>query len=146
MLVTVAELGKTSLYPEIINAITRGDQTAAELQIVAAEEYVKSFLFKYNLNAIFGVGTTAPTHHSELIKKLVKIVASYYLVRMANPNIDLELFRTDYEDAVDILKDLRDGKNNTTLPYAEDDNTTDDVDESNTDTTWNSNPKRSNFF
>lgn len=145
MIVTVEELGKTSLYPEIIDTITRGDQTAAELQIVAAEEFVKSFLFKYDLTAIFGTPETAPTHPSELIKKIVKIIASYYLVRLANPNVDIELFRKDYEDAVDILKDLRDGKNNTSLPYAEDDTST-DIDESNSETTWNSNPKRDNFF
>lgn len=145
MIVTVAELGKTSLYPEIIDTITRGDNSAAELQIAAAEEYVKSFLFKYDLNAIFGTDKTEPTHPSELIKKIVKIVASYYLVRLANPNVDIELFRKDYEDAVDILKDIRDGKNNASLPYAADDATT-EADESNSETSWNSNPKRTNFF
>ena len=145
MLVTIEELGKTSLYPEIIATITRGDNEAVNLQLSAAEEYVKSFLFKYDLNAIFGTASTAPTHPSELVKKIVKIIASYYLVRMANPNVDIELFRKDFEDAVDILRNLRDSNNNSGLPYATDDTTT-EVDESNPDTYWNSNPKRSNFF
>ncbi len=145
MLVTVEELGKTSLYPEIIETITRGNQESAELQIAAAEEFVKSYLFKYDLNAIFGTLDTEPTHPSELVKKLVKIIASYYLVRMANPNVDIELFRKDYEDAVSILRDLRDGKNNTALPYATDDATTPE-DESNAETSWSSNPKRTNHF
>lgn len=145
MIVTVEELGKTSLYPEIIDTITRGDPTSAELQIAAAEEFAKSYLFKYDLPAIFGTPATEPTHPSQLVKKIVKVIASYYLVRMANPNVDIELFRKDYEDAISILKDLRDGKNNAALPYAEDDEST-DTDEGNSSTAWDSNPKRNNFF
>lgn len=130
---------------EIIDTITRGDKEAAELQILAAEEYVKSFLFKYDLDAIFGTAEHAPTHPSELIKKAVKIIASYYLVRLANPNVDIELYRKDYEDTISILRDLRDGNNNASLPYAKDDETTEE-DESNSETAWDSNPKRNNFF
>ena len=37
MLVTVEDLSQTSLYPEIIKAITRDNAQAAELQILAAE-------------------------------------------------------------------------------------------------------------
>lgn len=145
MIVTIEELGKTSLYPEIIETITRGDRTAAEMQILAAEEFVKSYLFKYDTVAVFGTADTPPTAPSELVKKLVKIIASYYLVRMANPNVDLELFRKDYEDAVSILADIRDGKNNTSLPYAVDDESTPD-DEAQSYTAWSSNPKRTNHF
>lgn len=145
MIITVAELGKTSLYPEIINKITRNDNEAAELQILAAEAYVKSFLFKYDLPAIFGTDTEPPTFNSELVKKLVKIVASYYLVRMANPNVQIELFRADFEDAKTLLENLRDGTNNAGLPYAPDDPLT-DTDESNTDVHYSCNPKRSNHF
>lgn len=146
MIVTVDELGKTSIYPEIIDNITRGDKEAAELQILAAEEFAKSYLFKYDIAAIFGTETTEPTFKSQLIKKIVKIIASYYLVRLANPNVDLELYRKDYEDAVTLLKDLRDGNNNAGLPYAEDDNSTPDTDEGNSDICWDSNVKRKNFF
>lgn len=145
MIVTVAELGKTSLYPEIINKITRNDNSAAELQILAAEEYAKSFLFKYDLNAIFGTETEPPTHKSELIKRIVKTIASYYLVRMANPNVQIELFRADFEDVKTLLEDMRDGKNNSGLPYSTD-NTTTPEDEGNSDIHFSSNPKRTNHF
>ena len=73
MLVTIQELAATSLYPEIIAAITRDDPQAAELQILSAEELCKSYLFKYDLNAVFGSSDSLPTHPSELIKKLVKM-------------------------------------------------------------------------
>lgn len=145
MIVTVAELGKTSLYPEIINKITRNDNSAAELQILAAEEYARSFLFKYDLTAIFGTETEAPTHPSELIKRIVKTIASYYLVRMANPNVQIELFRADFEDVKTLLEDLRDGKNNSGLPYAPDNADTPE-DEGNSDIYYSSNPKRTNHF
>lgn len=157
MIVTVEELGQTSLYPEIIETITRGDREAAELQIVAAESLCKSYLFKYDLKAAFGGVQAAslpdcepinipPTHPCELLKKIVKTIASYYLVRLANPNVDLELYRLDYQLALDMLKDIRDGKNNLVeLPYAKDDPETPD-DESDGSVAWNSNVKRVQHF
>ena len=107
MLITIEELGKTSLYPEIIEQITRGDRDSAEFQILAAEEFVKSYLFKYDLKAIFGTEDDPPTYPSEFVKKIVKIIASYYLVRLSNPNVNIELFRADYDDCLQILADIR---------------------------------------
>lgn len=128
MLVSISELAATSLYPEIITAITRNNPGNAELQISAAEELVKTYLFKYDLNAVFGSGDTPPSHPSELVKKLVKIIASYYLVRMASPNVNVELFRLDYEDALRMLADIRDGNNVLNLPYAPAEGTDDGTD------------------
>lgn len=146
MIVTVEELGQTSLYPEIIETITRGNQEAAELQILAAESFCKSYLFKYDLKAAFGTETEPPTVHCEMLKKIVKMIASYFLVRMANPNVDLELFRLDYELALDMLKDIRDGKNNLVeLPYAKDDPETEE-DEADSSVSWSSNVKRIQHF
>ena len=145
MIVTVEELGRTSLYPEIIDTITRQDPEAAELQILAAEELCRSYLFKYDLTAAFGSGGQVPTVDSPLLRKIVKVIASYYLVRMANPNIDLELYHDDYEAALQLLADIRDGKNNLNLPYAQDDPDTAE-DESLHGVAHDSNPKRQNFF
>ncbi|MDR3226059.1 MAG: DUF1320 domain-containing protein [Prevotellaceae bacterium] len=147
MLVTVEELGKTSLYPEIIQKITRGDNSGAELQILAAESLVRSYMSKYNLDAIFGTTETLPTFTGSdvnLIKKIVKIIASYYLVRMANPNVNIELFRADYEDALDWLKDLQAGNVNPDLPYKSDNSESSDSEIS--DVYFNSLPKQNNFF
>lgn len=146
MIVTVEELSKTELYSEIVSRITRNDQTNAELQILAAQELCKSYLFKFDLNAIFGTDTEQPTFKSEMLKKVVKIIATYYLLCMSSPNINLELARANFEDAKGILKDLRDGKNNIGMPYAQDNPNTPNLDESNSDVSWSSNPKRTNFF
>lgn len=145
MLVSIEELGKTSLYPEIIETITRNDAEAAELQILAAESLCRSYLFKYDLAAAFGTATEPPKTESPLLKKIVKTIAAYYLVRMANPNVDLELFRDDYEAAIQLLADIRDGKNSLELPYAQDNPDTPETEGGNA-VSWDSNPKRTNFF
>ncbi len=148
MLVTIEELGMSSLYPEIIQKITRGSEPAAEMQILSAESLVRSYMSKYDTMAIFGTSETAPTFtvgDVELIKKMVKIIASYYLVRLANPNVQLELYRADYEDAITWLKDLQNGGVNPELPYRPDNPET-DTDESLGSVSWSSNTKRSNFF
>jgi len=145
MLVSVEELSKTSLYSEIIQRITRGDQEAAELQILAAESLVRSYMSRYDNDAIFGTDISEPTYTGaevELIKKMVKIIASYYLVRLANPNVNIELFRADYEDALKWLKDLQSGLVNPNLPYKPDPS----VDTVTGGVWYNSLPKQTNFF
>ncbi len=148
MIVTVEELSTTSLYPEIIKAITRDNTQAAELQILAAESLTRSYMSKYDCDAIFGTVDKEPTYKGaalELIKKVIKIIASYYLVRLANPNVDLELFRLDYQDALDWLKDLQKGDVAPDLPYKPDDPNTPN-DESGDSVAWTSNIKRNNHF
>ena len=145
MIVTPEELGKTSLYPEVIAKITRGDTSAAELQILAAEDMARSYLFKYDLEAAFGTAGTPPSVESPLLKKIVKMIASYYLVRMANPNVNIELFRDDYEHALALLADIRDGKNSIGLPYAPDDPDTPE-DEGAGAMGWDSERKRRNYL
>ena len=144
MIVTVEELSQTSLYPEVIAAITRNNPEAAAMQILAAESLCK----KYDLKAAFGDEDTPPTVTSPALKKIVKMIASYYLVRMAAPNVNVELFRDDYLAAMQLLTDIRDGSNSLTeLTYPQDDPDTPDIDESNqTGVAWGSNPKRTNHF
>ncbi|MDR1984991.1 MAG: DUF1320 family protein [Prevotellaceae bacterium] len=146
MLVTIEELGKTSLYPEIIQKITRGSNDAAELCILEAESLARSYMSKYNLDAIFGNAESEPTFTGQdinLVKKIIKIIASYYLVRKANPNVNVELFRADYEDALTWLESLQAGNVNPDLPYKPDSSETGG---DNSDVYFNSLPKQNNFF
>lgn len=149
MLVTVDELGQTDLYPEIITQITRGSSLVAELAITDAEDFVKSYMSRYDLKAIFGDDTTtpvtAPTVNAPAVKRIIKTIASWYLVKRANPNVNTELFYDDYKTAVTWLENLQEGKVNPSLPYALDNPATAD-DESNSVVEWGSNPKRTNFF
>lgn len=145
MLVTIEELGQTALYPEIIETITRGNLRDAVLQLMAAEDLCKSYLTKYDLVAAFGTEDTPPAVVSPLLKNLVKTIAAYYLVRMAGPNVDIELYREDYGQALQILKDIRDGNNSLALPYASDNPDTPE-DESAGGVAWDSEIKRKNYF
>ncbi|MDD4217462.1 MAG: hypothetical protein PHZ24_09030 [Bacteroidales bacterium] len=117
MLVSIEDIGKTELYPEIIGQIIRDDADSAEIQIMAAESLVKSYMRKYDLDAIFGTADIEPTHPDELVKKLVKVIATWYIVKLANANVNLELFRIAYEDAIAWLDDLKNGLVDPVLPY-----------------------------
>ena len=74
MIVTVEELSQTSLYPEVIAAITRNNPEAAAMQILAAESLCKTYLTKYDLKAAFGDEDTPPTVTSPALKKIVKMI------------------------------------------------------------------------
>lgn len=150
MIITIDDLRKSSIYPEILDIITRKDDTVVEMQILAAQSLCATYLFKYDLKPVFGDDSVSPavkpTVVSPALQKIVKIIASYYLVRQSNPNIDLELYRKDYEDAIALLENIRDGQNNLTeLSYRQDDPDTPE-DESANGVSWSSNPKRTNYF
>lgn len=164
MLVQPEEL-TSELYPEIIEQITRGDNTEVIIQIKAAEALCKSYLFKYDLNALFGIdavpaiGDTpavdlvAPTIIDENLKKCIKVIAAYWLVRKSSPNINVDLFREDYEMMIGNkenpgwLVEIRDGYLNPAWPYKKDDPTTPEIDESKpTSVSWSSNQKRTQRF
>jgi hypothetical protein len=153
MLVQPEEL-ITELYPEIINEITRNNSGEVLLQLKSAEDFVKGYLFKYDLKALFGTATEAPTYVDESLKKCVKIVASYWLVRKANPNVNLEIFADDFSLMIGTNKepgwliDVKNGNINPDWPYKTNDPATPDVDESEAvnPVFWASNYKRTNRF
>ena len=152
MLVTPDDL-KTELYPEVIAAITRSDSSQVLVQIKAAEDFCKSYLFKYDLKALFGTTDDAPTVIDENLKKTIKIIASYWLVRKSNPNVSLDLFRDDWQLMIGTkeepgwLYDIKCGNVNPDWPYKPDVvETTEDESEINSSVTWSSNKKRTNSF
>ena len=157
MLVSPDDL-KTELYPEIVQAITRSNPEEVKTQIKSAEAFCKSYLFKYDLNALFGNDLTSPptppTVVDENLKKTIKVIASYWLVRKANPNVNVNLFREDYELMVGNkelpgwLWDIKEGNINPDWPYKIDNTSTPDTNESeiNNSVSWSSNTKRTQRF
>jgi hypothetical protein len=156
MLVQPSELN-TELYPEVRNAITRGDENEIIAQIKAAEAFCKSYLFKYDLKALFGDDTVdpvvAPTVIDDNLKKTIKVIASYWLVRKANPNVNLDLFREDWEimignkDTPGWLYDIKEGNINPDWPYkADNTETPEDESAQNDGVFWGSNSKRTLRF
>lgn len=145
MIVSTDDLKKTELYPEIVSQIIRNDSETAELQIQAAEDIVATYLFKYDLNAILGTSEEPPTFDSPMVKKMVKIIATWFLLKMANPNVDIELWKEEYDQVIKMLEEIRDGKMVPRLPYALDNEETPE-DESGSDVYFSSNIKRIQHF
>lgn len=156
MLVQPSELN-TELYPEVIEAITRSNPNETIAQIKAAEAFCKSYLFKYDLKALFGNDTVdpvvAPTVVDENLKKTIKVIASYWLVRKANPNVNLDLFREDWQlmigdkEGPGWLYDIKEGNISPDWPYkADNPETTEDESTQNDGVFWGSNQKRTQRF
>ncbi len=151
-LVKIADLG-TELYPEVIEEITRASDEEKQIQIQTAEDFAKGFLFKYDLKALFGTPDIDPTVKDESLKKCIKILAAYFLVRKANPNVQISLFRDDYMMMIGTKEDpgwlyeIRNGDINPEWPYKTDDpNTPEDESKMNDDVYWASTKQRVNRF
>lgn len=158
-LITPSEL-ITELYPEVVNQITRYENSTeapanaeAQKHIDDSEAFIKSFLFKYDLVKLFGTKTEQPTVVDDALKKCVKVCASWFLVRKANPNVNMDVFYQDFlfwigtEEDPGWLYGIRDGKINPNWPYPVDDpDTPDDESEANNEVYWTSTKKRENRF
>ena len=141
-LITPADLA-THIYPEIINEITRNNDTIAEEAIAAAIQETKLYLSRYNLVLLFGTETEEPVINDTLLKSLVKDIAVWHLLKLSNTNIDQVTHRQVYEDAIKTLKNIMSG---TAVPegwpFAELSSTPADGDT----ISWTSNEKRKNYY
>ena len=151
MLVQPSDL-TSELYQEIIDEITRENETEVINQIKAAEDFCKSYLFKFDLMALFGDDDTPPTVIDSNLKKTVKIIASYWIVRKANPNVNLQLFRDDWEMMIGTqqqpgwLTQVKEGYLVPNWPYKPDDPSTPEDESDTGEVAWYSNTKRNNYF
>lgn len=135
----------THIYEEIIEEITRENDTVVSLCISSAIAEAKCYLSRYDLLKMFGNETIEPEVESEHLKNLVKSIACWALIRLANPNINIELFRMAYEDAIKFLTKVMEGK---AAPdgwiYKSDDPATDFKEGDYVQ--WSSNQKRTQHF
>lgn len=98
---TKAEL-KTHAKNTEIDAIIEGDETIVLASIDIAIEFAKSKLLKhYDVDSIFSQTGTA---RNPLLLKIVKDIAIWELIGLANPSIDYDDKKTRYEQADDWLK------------------------------------------
>ncbi len=136
--ITKADL-KTHIYAEITDVITRSDDTIVDAAIAAGEGEVKSYLNRFDTATMFG-----GTYTNQYFKNIVKDVVCWHLIKLANPNINLELFRTAYEDAKKILREILKGDTSPDFPLKPDDPNT-DIDEAG-HIEYGSNIKRNNHY
>jgi len=102
----------THLYQEVIDEIKRTDTTLPQQCIWDAVDEAKAYLSRYDLLKLFGTNTTDPEVDSPMLKNTVKDIACWYIVRKANPNINMEVFRLAYEDAIKKLSLIMKGQMN----------------------------------
>ena len=100
------DTGKTYIW----NSVAYEEVTAFDIvskAIDAAIAEAKSYLGKYDLDALLG---TAPTVTDENLKMKVQDLACWHLVKLANPNVSVAMFRTAYEDAIAWLEKIMKGQ------------------------------------
>jgi len=108
--------------------------------INSAISEAKSYLSRFNRTSLFDGTVTDPN-----LKSKVKDLACWYLIKLANPNIDVAMFRTAYEDARNWFKDIQKGQADPEgWPYVSDDIAT-DFNENNT-VQYSTNMKRENHY
>lgn len=143
-LITPADL-RTHIYAEIITEITRNDETIVVQAIEAAESEAMLYLSRYDIQEIFGSTEVPSTFDDPLLLRLLKDITVWHIIRLSNTGIDQATHRTAYQDAIQILTGIKDGRVSPhAWPYADTAETTSPRDG---DTiSWNSNLKRHNHY
>ena len=142
-IITSADLA-TNIYSEIIDEITRSDSTITDRAIATAIQEAKMYLARYDLVQLFGTDSIDPVIHDEYLNSLVKDLACWHLLRLSNVSIDYTVFRTAYQDAIAALKNIMAGQAQPQgWPYL--DTSSESVPQGDA-ISWNSNPKRSNYY
>jgi hypothetical protein len=129
----------THLYAEIRDEITRGDDAIIDKAIANGESEAKSYLNRYDIATMFNVSFT-----DEYFRSIVKDLVCWHLIKLSNPNVDVALFRTSYDDAKKTLEKVMKGIIDPAWPLRTDDTGT-PLDESG-NVYWNSNTKRTNHY
>lgn len=142
-LITPGDLN-THIYTEVLNEIVRRDESLVAKAIAAAESEAKMYLVRYDLLALFGDDDNPPQVQDEFLKHLLKDMACWYIIRLANPVIDYRSFRDAYENAIATLEKIMQGLANPDgWPYKE---TSTDTLPAGDAISWSSNPKRNNYY
>jgi len=134
----------TNIYPEIITEITRSDDTIVDSAINVAVQETKMYLGKYDLVQLFGTDRLPPAIQDEYLSSIVKDIACWHLLRLSNSGIDYTAFRTAYLDAIAALKSIMAGQAQPAgWPYLD---TTTETTSPGDSISWDSNPKRNNYY
>jgi aminoglycoside phosphotransferase family enzyme len=142
-IITQADLA-TNIYAEIITEISRSDSTVVTAAINAAVNEAKMYLARFDLLQLFGTDEAQPVVQDEYLKSLVKDIACWHLVRLSNPGVDLATYRTAYQDAIAALKAIMAGAAQPSgWPYID---TTAETTPPGDSISWQSNPKRNNYY
>lgn len=133
------------IYQEIIEEIVRDNATVIPKAISSAIAETKSYLSRFDLVAMFGNDTVEATVQDDYLKDIVSDIACWNIIKLANPNINMELFRTSYEDAIKFLEKVMKGQASPDGWIYKSDNSGTTINENST-VQWSSNKKRRHDF
>ena len=131
---------KTHLYEEVVNEITRNDDTVIEEAIVTAIDECKGYLSKYDTIAC--IDNIGPDDRNRKLLSVCKEIAAWHLINLCNVTIKYDSRRLMYEDSIEWLKGVQKGAIIPPLPNLINPATTMPI----TGISWKSNRKRGNHF
>lgn len=141
-LLTKDDLG-TNMYPEVVDEITRTNDADVSTAISRAEMEARSFLNRYDL-ATMWAAPWSTTEQGLYLKGLVVDIATWFLVKKANPNINIEVARTAYVDAIKTFTEIQKGIRDPEWPLKPND--PDTLNDEGGHIFWDSNAKRRNHY
>ena len=128
----------THLYNEIVDNISRDDDSIPLHSINAAISEAKGYLSQYDTGAIF---SATGNQRNELILLFIKDIAVWHFVCLGNTCTDMELRENRYNRAVAWLKGVQKGDITPDLPQKDE-----SFDGYIPTIIWGSNPKRDQHF
>ena len=128
---------RDSAYDEEIKAIIREDETSALACIDMAVEFAESKLSKhYDMEAEFAYTLN---NRNALLVKIIKDIAIWELIGLANPSIDYEDKKFRYTESVNWLTAVYKGMPANLPKYPE-------AEQKSTSFSFKSNKKRENYY
>lgn len=103
---------QTHLYGEVIDEVSRGDESNLQAAIEAAMSEAEGYLSAYDTVAVFSGENRNP-----ILLLFVKDIAVWHYIQLANPSVDLELRRIRYDNAVTWLTKVQKGQTVPNLTY-----------------------------
>jgi len=144
LLVTIDDF-KTHLYTEIMDEITRADESIIQTALDRGIAQAKGYCSRYAIPAIFGTADEEATVKDPQLAGIIKDLALWHFLQLGNTNIEMSRAQAAYEYAVSWLKDLQKGMVQPEgWPYH--DTSTDATPPEGNAVAWSSNTKRSNHF
>lgn len=139
MIITKADIG-LAIYGEITDEITRGNESLVDAKIAIGKGEVYGYLHRYDVDKIF----TDDSWNDEFLKALCINIIAWHLITLCSPNVNGDIIRQNYEDAISYLQNVQKGTVRPDWPLRQDDPSTPIDDAGNIE--WNSNPKRTNHY
>lgn len=129
-----------ALYGEITDEISRGNEDLVKTKIAIGTGEVYGYLNRYDVDTMFG----EEWNEDLFFKALCVNVIVWHLSGLCNPNVSMEVIRTNYEDATKYLMNVQKGLLRPKWPLRPDDPET-AIDEAG-NVQWSSNRKRGSHY